>query len=229
MQASFDWRRALPDLAAQADAALEAIMNSARRVHLPADVPAFVDGSRCESYLLVVEGRVRVQAHGRNGRDITLYRVEPGQSCILTTSCLLSGDPYPAEGISETEVTAVALPAGLFQRGLNESAAFRRYVFRNYGQRLSALIGRLEEVAFERIESRLGQALLARHTDGGAIVTTHQQLASELGTAREVVSRELKRFQSRGWVRLGRGRIEDERGRLLAMARGIEIAPACVT
>ena len=208
MQASFDWRQSFPELAASADKNLEAIMDGARLVHLPAHARAFHDGAGCESYLLVVRGRVRVQAHGRNGRDIVLYRVEPGQSCILTTSCLLSGDRYPAAGIAETEVTAIALPAGVFHRGLNESGAFRRYVFRNYGQRLSALIGRLEEVAFDRIESRLAQALLERRDPDDAVLATHQDLASELGTAREVVSRELKRFQSNGWVRLARGSVQ---------------------
>ena len=193
MQASFDWRQSFPELAASADKNLEAIMDGARLVHLPAHARAFHDGAGCESYLLVVRGRVRVQAHGRNGRDIVLYRVEPGQSCILTTSCLLSGDRYPAAGIAETEVTAIALPAGVFHRGLNESGAFRR---------------RLEEVAFDRIESRLAQALLERRDPDDAVLATHQDLASELGTAREVVSRELKRFQSNGWVRLARGSVQ---------------------
>lgn len=203
----FDWRQAFPELAESGDPILAKIMSGARVLSLSANQPAFHDGASCESYLLVVAGSVRVQAHGRNGRDIVLYRVRDGQPCILTTSCLLAGDHYPAEGIAETDVTAVALPAGLFYRGLNESDAFRRYVFRNYGQRLSALISRLEEVAFDRIETRLAQALLDKADDRGAVAATHQELASDLGTAREVVSRELKRFQSNGWVNLGRGSI----------------------
>ena len=204
----FDWRQAFPDLAASRDPGIDRIMNDARLLRLEANQPAFHDGAQCESYLLVVEGSVRVQAHGKNGRDIVLYRVNSGQPCILTTSCLLAGDNYPAEGVTETEVTAIALPAGVFYRGVNESDAFRRFVFRNYGQRLAALIERLEEVAFDRIETRLAQALLAKRHQGGPILATHQDLASELGTAREVVSRELKRFQTNGWVRLGRGSLE---------------------
>jgi CRP/FNR family transcriptional regulator len=175
-------------------------------VTIPAGRQLFYAGSLCENYLLVVSGAIKVQILSDSGREVLLYHVRAGDSCVLTTSCLLSGDCYPAEGITETEVTAFVMPSHAFYRCIEQSAFFREFVFKNFSARLSTLIGRMETVVFETIDQRIGKALLAT---GATIITkTHHELAYELGTAREVVSRHLKNFESYGWVNLKRGTIE---------------------
>lgn len=136
-----------------------------------------------------------------------LYRVTGGESCIMTTACLLSQDTYNAEGLTETPVQAVAIPKAAFDELMARSAEFRRFVFSDYASRITDLLHVVEEVAFERIDKRLAQKLLERADPQGQLSATHQDLAVELGTAREVVSRHLKEFQRRGWLELTRGQI----------------------
>lgn len=179
-----------------------------RPLRVRAGTRLFDEGSRCEAYLLVLEGSVRVQKVSDSGREIVLYRVEPGQTCVLTTSCLMANTDYNAEGIAETEIHALALSATAFQSLLATSARFREFVFSAYATRIGDLLLLIEEVAFGRMDQRLAQWLLARRDGAGQVSGTHQDVAMELGSAREVISRQLKEFERRGWVRLHRGRIE---------------------
>jgi CRP/FNR family transcriptional regulator len=215
-----DWTDAFPELQALDDPAWRSIRQSARIVTLPAGTRVFRDGGSCGSYVLVLKGRVRVQKVSEGGREIVLYRVSGGQGCVLTTSCLLAGKDYPAEAVAETEVRAVVIPTSEFDRGLAESPGFRHFVFSNYGRRLTELIMLVEDIAFGRVGQRLAQSLLEHADDGGSISATHQNLAVELGTAREVISRQLKEFERRGWVKLHRGRIDIlDPGALRALAQ----------
>ncbi|MCW8884762.1 MAG: Crp/Fnr family transcriptional regulator [Motiliproteus sp.] len=200
-----------PELAKINDSAGQQLLAKAQLVELPAEQVVFSPGDSCENYLLVVEGAVKVLARGQNGREIVLYRIENTGSCVLTTSCLLGQDHYPAEGITETPVKAFVLPRQLFQQALQESPGLRNFIFQAYGERLSDLIHLVQEVAFERIDLRLARHLLQLGRSQIEIHCTHQQLATELGSAREVVSRQLKEFEKRGWIELGRGtiRIDD--------------------
>ena len=191
------------------DVALEQLRHQAQFVQLPAGYTVFRSGDACRNYLVVVDGSVRVQALSPGGREVTLYRVTSGQSCVITTSCLISQEVYPAEGVTETETSALVLSQGSFNEALARSDAFRRFVFAAQGQRLSDLIRRIEDVAFGRVDVRLARLLIDRgRRNAGQISATHQQLASELGTAREVVSRQLKVFERQGWIRGHRGSIE---------------------
>ncbi|RMG27704.1 MAG: Crp/Fnr family transcriptional regulator [Gammaproteobacteria bacterium] len=182
-------------------------MEEAQLVRLPPGMKVFEPGGRCQSYLLVVEGSVRVQLVTESGREAVLYHVRAGNSCILTTSCLLGGQHYPAEGVTESEVAALVVPAARFLPALDQSRAFRKFVFANLGRRLAEVMERIEQIAFGPIDRRLAGALLDLADGDGVIRTTHQNLAVELGSAREVISRHLKRFESRDWVALGRGTI----------------------
>lgn len=178
---------------------------------IPAGTRLFGPGSACQAYMMVLSGSVRVQKVGESGREIVLYRVEAGQTCVLTTACLLTGAAYDAEGIAETEIEGVLLPEATFQELLGASPPFRNCVFGAFAARLADLLELIEDVAFGRLDVRLAQALTRGLTEGAQAIslkTTHQDLATELGTAREVVSRQLKEFERRGWVSLGRGRIE---------------------
>jgi len=191
------------------DIALEQMRKQVQFVELPPDYEVFRRGDACRNYLVVLDGSVRVQALSPGGREVTLYRVTGGQSCVITTSCLIGRENYPAEGITESETTALVLSHGVFRELLGSSETFRRFVFASQGKRLSDLIHRVEDVAFGRVDARLARLLVGRSGSGSNRVSaTHQQLASELGTAREVVSRQLKLFEKQGWIAVRRGAVE---------------------
>ncbi|OMH27987.1 Crp/Fnr family transcriptional regulator [Motiliproteus sp. MSK22-1] len=197
-----------PSLSRITDTVGQEVLSQARLLELPAGQVIFSPGDRCENYLLVVEGSVKVLGRSANGREIILYRIENAGSCVLTTSCLLSKDDYAAEGITETTVKAFAISRAAFKQGLEQSAGFRDFIFEAYGERLSALITLIQEVAFERIDLRLARYLCSQGVNRVELHCTHQELATELGSAREVVSRQLKAFEKQGWIRLGRGSIQ---------------------
>jgi CRP/FNR family transcriptional regulator len=157
--------------------------------------------------LLLLAGTVRVQQTSDSGREIVLYRVRAGESCVLTTACLLSHEDYTAEGIAETEVEAAVIPRAVFDDLIARSETFRTFVFRAYARRITDLFTVIEEVAFRRVDIRLAQRLLDMAQGADEVKATHQMMAAELGTAREVVSRQLAEFQRRGWIAQSRGTI----------------------
>ena len=185
---------------------LDDILAGARLVRLDSGRHVFHSGDHCQAFLLLVEGRVRVQLTAASGREVTLYRIAPGGSCILTTSCLLGNENYPAEAITESKVVAVAIASAAFEELLERSGSFRRLVFDGFATRLKNVIAKIEELSFTGIDARLARALLEFDARGVERIT-HHEISVELGTAREVVSRHLKRFETKGWVVLGRGRI----------------------
>jgi len=203
------WLAAFPGLDALPEPERSSLLAGIRRIRLPAGAKPFRSGDRCEQYVFVLSGQVRVQMVAESGREIVLYRIGAGDTCVLTTACLLSGEEYPAEATSETEIDALVLPRETFRTLLDRSPAFRDFVFRAYGQRIASLMALIEEVVFRRLDLRLAGWLLERADAGGPqLAITHQQIAVEVGSAREVVSRQLKDFERRGWLMLGRGIIE---------------------
>lgn len=206
---------AFPALAKLDDDATRALAAAARTPTIPAGTVLFQEGSECPSYVLVLEGSIRVQKVSESGREIVLYRVERGQSCVLTTNCLIARRDYSAEGMAETDVKALVLPAATFRGLLARSEVFRDFVLASYAERISGLLMLIEEVAFGRVDMRLA-AWLAQRAAAGSVRMTHQEIAVELGTAREVVSRQLKEFERRGWVALFRGRVDLLQPRALA-------------
>lgn len=202
-----DWLEHFPVLAAIDDAVWKEAVAEAMLMTVPAGEAVFREGDLCSNFLLVLDGAVRVQKLSENGREIVLYRVEEGQSCILTTACMLGGKAYDAEAFTETEVHAVALPFNAFQKALHGSRGFREFVFGAYSDRVTELLMLIDSISFGRIDQRLAAHLLDHADDNDELKVTHQELARDLGTAREVVSRMLKDFERRGLVRLGRGRI----------------------
>lgn len=203
-----DLLEAFPELAALEPDAANLLGNAGSRVRVPRGTILFRPGDHCHTFLMMLDGSVRVQMVSENGREIVLYRVARGETCIVTTACLVAHTDYSAEAMAETELDAVTLAIGAFEELLGRSAVFRNFVFASFGTRLTGMMALVEEVAFGRIDLRLAR-FLADHRDGrGGLDTTHQALAVELGTAREVVSRQLKEFERRGLVSLARGRIE---------------------
>jgi len=202
-----NWQQLFPTLA-DGDHQTRSLLDGARLVSMEANQTVFLAGAPCENYVLLLEGSVRVQVIGENGREALLYRVLPGQSCVLTTCCILAGDDYPAEGFTESPVRALMVAKPAFDGALETAPAFRRFVFTNLGGRIADVIARMEEVAFRPVERRLAAFLLSRADPNGIIQATHQEIAAELGTAREVVSRHLKRFESATLIQLGRSTVQ---------------------
>jgi len=150
-------------------------------------------------------GAVRVYLVSREGREITLYRIKPGDSCVLTASCILGGAGFPALAEVEKEVIAWAVPAAVFREWVARSEFWRHYVFQLLGERLAVVLAKLEETSFERVDLRLARILLSGSNEWTG---THQRLAVEVGTAREVISRILERWRSAGWIETKRGCIK---------------------
>lgn len=214
-----DWIERFPDLAALPEPDRGMLVARASILHLPAGRTVFAPGLKPEHFLLVLDGTVRVQQVSAGGREIVLYRVHGGDSCIMTTACLFSGEDYAAEGVTETAVTAAAIPKDAFEDAIARSPGFRRIVFADYSNRISDLMHVVEDVAFARLDRRLARYLLKAAGPDGAISATHQEIASELGTAREVIGRMLKEFDRRGWVSQGRGSVAlTDAGRLAELA-----------
>lgn len=176
---------------------------------IPAGSLVCSEGQICGALAMVLCGSVRVRKTAENGREITLYRIEPGDSCVLTASCIISGSLFPARAITESDTCAVMVPAPDVTRWLAASEAWRAFLFGLVSRRLTQVISTVEEVAFRRMDVRVARHLL-RLSDGssGAVRVTHQEIASELGTSREVVSRILKDLEHDGLVGLGRGEVQ---------------------
>ncbi|MCP5277558.1 MAG: Crp/Fnr family transcriptional regulator [Thiobacillus sp.] len=162
-------------------------------------------GSACQALPLVLDGRVKVIKRAENGREIRLYHVHPGELCIVTVGCLLGGAAYSATGVAESDLQALALPRPLFMRLLNEHPPFREWVFQLFTERIAGLMQLVEEVAFHKLDQRLAAWLVDHAPRAGA---SHQAIADELGSVREIISRLLRQFEDQGMVALGRERIE---------------------
>ena len=215
--------QAYPGLAQIGDPVGREALAQAQLLTVPAGQAVFRTGDACQNYLLVVSGKVKVVGRSTSGREIVLYRIDECGTCVLTTACLLGNDSYPAEGVTETEVQAFAIPRLTFEQALSQSDGLRNFIFKSYGNRLSALIGLVQQLAFERIDFRLARYLLKHGRERIELQITHQDLATELGSAREVISRQLKAFEQKGWIQLGRGTIRvDDLDGLRAL---IELSP----
>jgi CRP/FNR family transcriptional regulator len=197
-------RRLYPALSDLDDRTFAAIVAQSQVVDLPAGTQLFAEGSVCRQFPLVLSGSIRVAKVGE-GRELQLYRVGPGESCVLTSSCLVGSRDYPATGVVESDVRLVVLPRAVFEQLMAQHPPFRQYVFGLFAERLTDLMGLVEAIAFHRLDRRLAAALLGH---GKVIEATHQQLADELGSVREIVTRVLRSFAEQGLVSLGRGSIE---------------------
>jgi CRP/FNR family transcriptional regulator, anaerobic regulatory protein len=183
------------------------LIGGSKIVSVPAGTLVFAPGQSADNLLLLLEGTVRVQQRSDTGREVFLYRVHAGESCVLTTACLLADEDYSADGIAETDVKAVAIPRATFDALAGRSAVFRSFVFQAYSRRITDLFALIDDIVFQRMDVRLASRLLELADAAGVVRATHQVLASELGTAREVISRTLAEFQRRTWIEQSRGEL----------------------
>lgn len=222
MMAIGDWTEKFKGTAALPRQVRDRLIKSARIARYPAGKSVFGPSNIPDSLMFLVEGTIRVSQTSGNGRDIVLYRVEAGESCVLTTACMLAEEAYNAEGCAETDVVTVILPRTAFNQLVSEEPAFRTFVFAAYSSRLIDLLRVVDDVAFGRIDVRLAERLLSMAQGHKEISATHQQLASELGTAREVISRVLQDFAKRGLITQSRGRVTlEDKAKLTALATSL--------
>lgn len=204
MTGGFDLAASYPMLAALPPELVARINSQTRTLTVPAATVLFDEHQPCQGFPFVLKGSIRVAKPAANGRELPLYRVLPGESCIISSSCLLGHADYNARGVTEAETTLGLMPRPLFDELLAESA-FRDFIFQLFSERIAELMQLVEEVAFRKLDQRLANLLLGR---GRLLHTTHQQLADELGSVREMITRLLKGFADQGLVRLGREQIE---------------------
>lgn len=188
------------------DDLLAVLVDGSKVVEVPAGTPVFAPGQSADNLLLLLEGTVRVQQKSDTGREVFLYRVHAGESCVLTTACMLAFEEYAADGVAETDVRAVAIPRATFDDLAARSPVFRQFVFKAYSRRITDLFTLIDDIVFQRMDVRLAARLLELAEDD-VVHATHLVLGTELGTAREVVSRTLSEFQRRGWIEQNRGEI----------------------
>jgi len=167
-----------------------------------------IEGQDCAGFFVVTSGVIRVYKIGESGREVTLYRVNPQESCVLTAFAILSETMFPAIAIVESDVELLLVPSSSFREWVHKYVAWRQHVFTNLSRRLTDILDTIEKVTFTRVDSRIGGYLL-EHADpqSGAVSVTHERIASDLGTSRVVVSRLLKDFERRGCVKLARGSV----------------------
>lgn len=201
------WVERFPGLSRLEPKIKQLLLSRSAVIEVPKDTVIFGPGHSPENMLFLLDGTVRVHQVSNTGHEIVLYRIEAGQSCVLTTACLLAYEDYSAEGVSETAVQAAAVPRDVFDDLVAQSKSFRSFVFTAFSKRITDLFLMIDEVAFQRLDVRLADKLLALSGERDHVATTHQKLSVELGTAREVVSRQLQEFQRRGWIEQARGSV----------------------
>lgn len=173
----------------------------------PAGTVLFRPDDACSGFVVLRSGSIRVSLTSSGGKEIVLYRVRPGEICLQTFTCLAEGRLYSAEGIAETALEGEIIPPPEYERRLAADADFRRAVFTAVAHRFADFEHLVESLAATSIEARLAGALISLANDKGELIITHEALAAEIGSAREVVSRQLARFERAGLVVLSRGRI----------------------
>ncbi|SEW44601.1 cyclic nucleotide-binding protein [Cognatiyoonia koreensis] len=202
-----EWVERFPGLSYLESPVKDLLLKRSAIISVPANTTIFGPGNSPENMLFLLDGTVRVQQVSDTGHEIVLYRIHAGESCVLTTACLLAYEHYAAEGISETQVQAAAIPRDVFDDLVAQSKSFRDFVFAAFSKRITDLFHMIDEVAFQRLDVRLADRLIELSDGADTIATTHQKLSVELGTAREVISRQLQEFQRRGWIAQSRGSV----------------------
>ncbi len=202
------WINRFPGLSTLPQDLQATLVNGSEVITVPAGGSIFSPDQASDTLLLLLEGSICVKRRSDTGRDVTLYRVSEGDSCILTTACILAFEDYSAEGTAETDVRAVSISKATFDALVVQSSDFRDLVFKAYSKRITDLFSLVDDIVFRRMDVRLAARLLELADHTGHVKATHQVLGTELGTAREVISRTLSEFHRSGWVEQSRGAVQ---------------------
>ena len=199
----------LPFLTKESFKDIDEFYNACLYQKIPKNKIISVEGDACNYFSFLLKGVIKVFKVSTSGREITLYRIDEGGSCILTASCILSGTSFPALAITEEDVEVLSIPANLFKGYISKYPVWQEYVFNMISERLAEVIAIVEEIAFKQVDIRVAEKLNEYiTTEKNPIEITHQELANEIGTSREVVSRILKDFEARGVVQISRGSLK---------------------
>ena len=203
-----EFERHFPFVAQAGDDFTRDFYAACRYVELPADASICEEGQQCAQLAMLLDGVGRVYKLSPGGREVTLYRIEAGEACVLTASCIMNGDSFPAMAVTETPVRAIVVSPQKVRGWICTESQWQRFIFGLLSHRLASIISVVEEVAFKRIDVRLAEKFsrcLARGET--SLQVTHFDLAADLGSSREVISRTLKDFARRGLIETGRGSI----------------------
>ena len=203
---SSEFIKIFPVLSNSRDVLVKELLAQSRVQDVPAGSRLYAEGDACAAIAFVLDGEVRVYKISESGREITLYEIGQGETCILNASCILSGTSYPANAVTLAPARIMLIPSTVFRRLMEEHEELRAFVFSLLSQRLSTVMELVEEVAFGRMDGRLMDYLLEKSGEN-RLETTHQNIANDLGTSREVVSRLLKDLERKGEVKLGHNEI----------------------
>jgi len=201
-----EFTKAFPAFRIGPEALLKELLAVSRRQVVPAGTQIYHEGDACSAIAFVLSGDIRVYKIGQTGREITLYEIGPGETCILNASCILSGQAYPANAATLSETALFLVPSTEFRRFISEHETVRNFIFTLLSQRLTGVMELVEEVAFGHMDERLLDYLIEKSEDN-RLETTHQRIANDLGTSREVVSRLLKDLERKGRVTLSRNAV----------------------
>lgn len=202
------WLTIFPALKGLAPGHLALAREKVRFPELAQGGVAYHVGAECLNYVMCLAGGTRTFKTSGTGRELVLYRVAPGGTCVFTTQCLLAGGTFPAESVAEAPTRLAVLPAETFRTLMRVSEPFRGFVLDDYSNLLASMISLVDEMAFSSLDKRLAVRLLAESDETGHVARTHQQLAADLGSVREVISRYLGEWERAGWIRTARGKIE---------------------
>ncbi len=202
-------KKDIPFLEIKDEKLLEVFLKNGSISNLPKETLVFEEGSTTNNLAVILSGKIRVYKLAESGREITIYRINKGESCILTISSILSNLPYPARAIVEEDITALIIPANVFKELINKDENWRAFTFGLMNTRFTNVITIVEEVAFRRMDERIAEFLVQRFNNNKVdeLNITHQEIAYELGTYREVVSRILKDFEKEKILKLSRHKI----------------------
>jgi len=201
-----DFLDAFPVFRAAPDKLVHTLCDSLSRHDFPAGKLIYSEGDQCSGIAFLISGELRVYKPGETGREITLYLIERGETCILNASCILAGLAYPAHAVAVRAGEFFLLPGTVFRSLLAEHELMREFVFGLLSRRLTTVMELIEEVAFGKMDERVFKYVREKSVDG-LLHATHQEIANDLGTSREVVSRLLKDFERQGRMELSRNRI----------------------
>jgi CRP/FNR family transcriptional regulator, anaerobic regulatory protein len=185
---------------------MDEIVQAGQEIRLKRGFQIYMRGDLCQGISFLLDGLARVYRIAESGREITLYEVLPGETCILNAACILGRQKYPANAVVTQEAHAFLVPATVFRELLQGSTVLRQYVFELLSLRMTDLMELVEEVAFRRMDERLSD-YLEEKSSNGVLAATHQTIAADLGTSREVVTRLLRDMEQQGLVKLNRGEI----------------------
>jgi CRP/FNR family transcriptional regulator len=198
----------IPVLQRAEEALLREFWRYAFLARIPTGKDVFIEGDSINAIALLISGVVRVYKIGETGREITLYRFGLGESCILTANAILSQQTFPAIATVEQEAEAVMIPADTFRDWVRRYDSWSNFVFELLAQRLAVVMALVEEVVFRRMDARIAMYLAERGRSENPLRITHQEIASELGSSREVISRILEDFVCQEMILTGRGTLE---------------------